>query len=282
MVEFYSHSKLNDKITAIKSMTGEIMYLVEGENKAVLIDTCLGVGNLKSYVDNLTTKPIEVILTHGHVDHALGAPEFDVVYMNKEDISVYKEMSPLEERKGYIQGNLGGVLPNFDPSEYVAPQMIDFKDLKDGDVFDLGEITLEIYSLAGHTKGTMVVLIPEEKTLIIGDACNTATFLFDKNSLTVEEYKSNLIELEEKINSKYEKVFAMHHEIELPKNIIKNVVEVCNTILKGEADDIPFEFMGHTNYIAKAVGERFIRLDDGFGNIIYNKGKVHKNELLRD
>ncbi len=276
MVQFYTHNKLNDKITAIISLTGEIMYLVEGEKKAVLIDTCLGVGNLKNYVDKLTNKPLEVIITHGHLDHALGAPEFDIVYMNKEDIELYKEMSPIEERKGYIQGNLGGILPDFKPSEYVTPQMLDFKELNDGDIFDLGGITLEIFSMAGHTKGTMVALMPEEKILILGDACNKATFLFDKYSLNVEEYKNNLIELEEKLQNRYEKAFGMHHEMELSKDIIKNVIDVCDNILNGEVDDVPFEFMGHTNYIAKAVGDRFERLDGGFGNIIYNKGKVRK------
>ena len=82
MIQYYSAEKLNTHMTAIRSLTGEIMYLIEGEEKAVLVDTCLGVGHLRKFVETLTEKPITVILTHGHVDHALGAPEFDEVYMN--------------------------------------------------------------------------------------------------------------------------------------------------------------------------------------------------------
>ncbi|MFJ5760653.1 MBL fold metallo-hydrolase [Neobacillus sp. NPDC093182] len=57
--------------------TGELMYLVEGTVRAALIDTGTGVGDLKAYIDNLTDKPYFVMLTHGHVDHAMGAPAFD-------------------------------------------------------------------------------------------------------------------------------------------------------------------------------------------------------------
>ena len=85
MVPFYSSEKVTEHITAIRSMTGEIMYLIEGTHKAVLVDTCLGVGHLRAFVEGLTQKEILVVLTHGHVDHAMGAPEFEQVYMNRKD-----------------------------------------------------------------------------------------------------------------------------------------------------------------------------------------------------
>lgn len=274
MVEFYSSEKINKSITAIRSMTGEIMYLIEGENKAALIDTCLGVGHLKAFVEQLTNKPITVILTHGHIDHAMGAPEFDEVYMNLKDEPVYAAMSGIEERKGYIAANLLGELTDFNEEDYVKPYPINFLNLQDGDSFDLGGIHLDIYSLPGHTKGTMVILIREEGVLILGDGCNTATFLFDENPLTVEMYRSNLIALEQRLRGKYHRVFLCHHDMEVSIDIMKNVIEVCDMIMEGNTDDIPFTFMGHTYFIAKAVGEHFRRLDGMEGNIIYHKDKV--------
>lgn len=71
---FYSVYKVTDYIDAIKSKTGEIMYLLKGTKRAVLVDTCLGVGNIRSVVENITKLPITVLLSHGHVDHAMGAP----------------------------------------------------------------------------------------------------------------------------------------------------------------------------------------------------------------
>lgn len=274
MVEYYKSEKINETMTAIRSMTGEIMYLVEGQDKAVLIDTCLGVGHLRQFVENLTEKPITVLLTHGHVDHALGAPEFDEVYMNSADIEVYEKMSPLEERIGYIQANLGGNLPAFTEDDYVKPSPADFKELTDGQSFDLGGVHIEAYALPGHTHGTMVMLIPEERALILGDACNNSTFLFDENSLSVNEYRENLIQVKEKLEGRYDTTYLCHHVMTASKDMIAHVIEVCNDILDGKADDIPFEFMGHHAFVAKKANERFERVDGGEGNIIYDKEKL--------
>mgnify|MGYP000450074705 FL=1 len=38
--------------TLLRSITGELLYLVEGQEKAALIDTCLGVGHLRSLVES--------------------------------------------------------------------------------------------------------------------------------------------------------------------------------------------------------------------------------------
>lgn len=274
MVEYYRSEKINETMTAIRSMTGEIMYLVEGQDKAVLIDTCLGVGHLRQFVENLMEKPITVLLTHGHVDHALGAPEFDEVYMNSADIEVYEKMSPLEERIGYIQANLGGNLPAFTEEDYVKPSPADFKELTDGQSFDLGGVHIEVYALPGHTHGTMVMLIPEERALILGDACNNSTFLFDENSLSVNEYRENLIRVKEKLEGRYDTTYLCHHVMTASKDMIAHVIEVCDDILDRKADDIPFEFMGHHAFVAKRVNERYERVDGGEGNIIYDKEKL--------
>lgn len=279
MVQFYRSEKVNETITAIRSLTGEIMYLIQGEERAVLVDTCLGVGHLREFVEKLTDKPLTVILTHGHIDHAMGAPDFDCVYMNPADREVYEEMSDIEERKGYIAANNRGELPDFTPDDYVAPFPVKFLELKDGDVFDLGGVHLDIFSLPGHTNGSMVVLVREEKILILGDACNTATFLFDKNSLTVEEYKENLISVDSRLEGAYERVFLCHHDMETSPDIISQVIMVCDDILEDRADDIPFEFMGKIYCMAKAAGEGMQRVDGGCGNIIYNRKRIRKTDI---
>lgn len=274
MTEFYRAEPVTERMTAIRSLTGEIMYLLHGDERDLLVDTCLGVGHLKTLVDRLATHPLTVVLTHGHIDHAMGAPEFEDVYMSHKDADIYLSMRDPEGRLGYIRANLGGQLPEGIGETLVAPAPMTFKDLRDGDVFDLGGIHAEIYALPGHTPGSMVVLVKEERVLILGDACNKSTFLFDENSLTVEEYRENLIALRDRLAGRYDRVFICHHDMEMQADIMDHVTQVCDVIMAGKADDVPFEFMGQTNYIAKAVGERMNRLDGIDGNIIYNKDKV--------
>lgn len=282
MTAFYSVQNVTSRITAIRSLTGEILYLLVGDDKALLIDTCVGAGNLRDLVESLTDKPITVLLTHGHIDHAMGAPEFAGstgrpacdIYMNYADTAIYLAMNSIEDRKGYVMAGLGGQMPEGLEETFLAPAPMTFQDLQDGDRFDLGGCTAEVYALPGHTPGSMVVLIPEERILILGDACNKSTFLFDANSLTVEEYRENLAALQERLAGRYDRVFICHHDMEMQPEIMQNVLDVCDDILAGRTDDMPFEFMGQTNYIAKAVGERMNRLDGIDGNIIYNKDKV--------
>lgn len=274
-MEFYTSEKINKNLTCIRSKTGELMYLLEGDTQCALIDSCFGVGNLRSYVESLTNKPITLFLTHGHVDHAMGAPEFKEVYMNKMDISLYQSQCTLEERVRYAHGVMGAEADEIREDEYTASEREKtFQNLEDGMTFEIAPFHLDTYAFPGHTKGSMIFLIREMRTLILGDACNNATFLFDPICPPLSVYKQTLIVNRDRLQGKYDRVFISHHVMEADANIMDQVVEVCDEALAGKADDLPFEFMGMKAYIAKKCNEQFEREDGKFGNIIYNKHKT--------
>ena len=275
MVKFHSE-KVSEHITRIYGLTEEQMYLVTGSQKAALIDTGSGAGSLRSYVETLTDKPVTVLLTHGHVDHAMGAPEFDTVYMSREDDYIYSQHCELEARKGYLSQS-----PDFDKiveEDYIPVASADsFHDLREGDVFDLGGISVEVYSCPGHTKGSLCMLIREERTLITGDACNTFTFLFDTYSTGLSTYEKNLTALKEKTAGKYDRILLSHGPgREYPVELIDEVLEVCEDIKSGNVDDLPFEFMGRKAFIAKAMEMGGGRLDGKLGNIVYDKERIQE------
>ena len=72
-MQYFKSLKVTDSITQIEDLCGTKMYLVEGSERAVLIDTGIGLGNICKYVRKLTSKPLTVLITHGHVDHAMYA-----------------------------------------------------------------------------------------------------------------------------------------------------------------------------------------------------------------
>ena len=45
------------------------MFLVIGEERALLIDTGVGMTDLPALIRSLTPLPYDVVLTHGHLDH---------------------------------------------------------------------------------------------------------------------------------------------------------------------------------------------------------------------
>lgn len=274
-MNYYKSKKVTERITAIRSLSGEIMYLAEGEERAVLIDTCIGVGHIRQFVEKLTDKPITVLLSHGHIDHAMGAPEFAQAYMNWKDIPLYQSQCAVTARKEYAFASIGPGAAEIADWEYVPVDLdYPFKNLTDGMVFDLGGLHIEVYAFPGHTKGCMIFLIREERILILGDACNNATFLFDDVCSTVAEYQNEVNRTAKRLNGKYDRVFIMHHIMEAPATILTEMSAVCDAILAGKADNVPFSFMGKKACIAMAANQRFERNDGLFANLIYNPDRI--------
>lgn len=278
---FFTFKKVNDRITSIWSACGEIMYLIEGDDRALLMDTNLGVRGLRALVDSLTGLPYDVVITHGHIDHAMGAPEFrdKKVYLNAKDIPVYQSMCPVDGRDGYVRANLGPAYSQYGltKDDYLpAEPDFPFLALEEGMVFDLGGVQVQIYAYPGHTKGSMILYIPQLRTLITGDACNNSTFIFDANSTSLEEYRDNTIRIRDLFSGKLDHIYICHHEMEVSTDLLSNMADVCEEALEGRADDVPYEFMGQKAWIAKKADDHFHRLDGRSGNIIYSKEHLWK------
>ena len=60
-------------------------YLLCGRNGAALIDTGLGVSNIKRMVDRLTNLPVTVFTTHVHWDHIGGHRFFDRIAVHEAE-----------------------------------------------------------------------------------------------------------------------------------------------------------------------------------------------------
>ena len=63
-------SLLKEKTWVFSTWDHSTMYLIEGEDKAALIDTGTRCADLDKIVGQITRKPLEVIVTHMHPDHA--------------------------------------------------------------------------------------------------------------------------------------------------------------------------------------------------------------------
>ncbi len=279
---FYQTEKLSPRITRIWDVSRTAMYLVEGSESALLVDTGVGVGSLKEQVDKLTNKPVTVVLTHGHVDHAMGASDFDKVYLSHADMPVYAIHSLMDVRRGYVAGAVTtgadpGLISRVQESDFLPPKVAEsFLPLSGGMRFDLGDISAEIFDAAGHTPGSVAVLIPEEEMLILGDSCNAFTFLFDDFCPSVAEYRENLLRLRAQTEGRYSRCLFSHGLGDGCAEMIDNVIAVCDDILAGEVDNMPFRgFNGEPAFIAKAMDfSRFCRADGGEGNVVYKPEKI--------
>ena len=133
-------------------------YFVIGEEKVLVIDTMNGFTDIMSVIRGITDKPVVVVNTHGHGDHTFGNVYFDEAYINPKDLELAEEMCAIPE---FVEA-----------CSKHGMSMPPFKAINEGDIIDLGGRTLEVFELPGHTPGSIVLLLREDRVLFTGDAIN--------------------------------------------------------------------------------------------------------------
>ena len=150
-----------------------VMYLVIGEDRAVLIDGGSGIGRIDKVVEELTDKPYFLLLTHTHNDHIGGCKDFNEIAL-MDDV-----MSWERSAKGYGKAKMGEIIsegyvikdlpPDFDPDNYYAAPFIVTEWLQDNDVVDLGGRRLEVLYTPGHASNHICLLDRDARYLFVGD-----------------------------------------------------------------------------------------------------------------
>lgn len=116
-------------------------------------------------------------------------------------------------------------------------------------------------------------LIPEDRVLIIGDACDDNVLLFDNFSSSVGKYMAYLQKLRD-LDSEYDLVLGNHGVFSFPKALIDNVLECCRLILSHQDSHIPTKMLGGEMYSCHPIGADTLRLDGKPGNVLYSDEKV--------
>lgn len=145
-------------------------YLVCGRERAVLIDTGLGVSNIKTIVDTLTSLPILVLTTHAHWDHIGGHryfPSIAVHEMEKDWLTTFP--LPLSVVKQNLLAHSCVFPDDFDLESYHLFQGEAQMVLQDGDTIDLGNRQLTVIHTPGHSPGHCCFYDPQRKYLFSGD-----------------------------------------------------------------------------------------------------------------
>ena len=110
-------------------MANESLYLVEGRNKAVLIDAGTNIKDLDKIIASISKKPVMLVATHVHPDHTgTSIDAFKEIFINQGDTV-----------------NIPQFMPNYKGT---------VKYLKDGQKIDLGGRTIEVVFTPAHTPGS--------------------------------------------------------------------------------------------------------------------------------
>lgn len=166
--------------------------LVRGERLAILWDTGQGKGDWTAFLTQHVTTPCLVLHSHGHADHVGGDRFFPLIHLHRADW-------PLLARQGLE-----------------APGCR-VEDLVPGTAFDLGGLHARVVSLAGHTKGSMGLLLEEEGLLLAGDGLNPTLLMLDGDSAPVSVLRRTL---EATLALPFDRFLATHYPTPQPKKLV--------------------------------------------------------------
>ena len=182
------------------------MYVVIGPEKAMVIDTGFGIGNVKGLVDELTGgMPLVVVNTHSGPDHCMGNVRFERVYCHKYCVpNITRKCAPGAWDYLFDQdGN--NIWLQFDKQD--VPQYRDYEliPVENHHMFNLGgDHNVELVWQPGHDSGHAMFLDHKTRILFAGDdvcsdviACGSGGREGDpyRKYCTIEAYRNELEKL---------------------------------------------------------------------------------------
>jgi len=214
-----------------------ICYVVEGEERAVLIDAGTGIGNLKEVVSQLTTLPVSVVLTHEHYDHVGSAHLFTEVAMYDDSIgiNVLRNGVGNDRLQGYVTGDyLWKPLPGgFDPESWTIPPVMPTTLYNEGDAIDLGGRMLEVIYTPGHSPGSMCLLDSKQRLLFTGDVFFPGPLYAHPADVHIEHYRKSIDKLADRVDE-YDYICSGHNDPWVKSEVMPRVKEAFNTIFEGQ------------------------------------------------
>lgn len=233
------------------------MYLIEGTKASFLLDTGYGPVGLKEHIEDLTELPITVLLTHGHVDHCMGAREFEDVRMSKRDLASFNEHS----QEGYRERLLNEYYPHIEiPPLQDAIDSEQVKNIEDGEVFDLGGgVSIEAIPVPGHTVGSMMFLIHGKNAILFGDACEPAIPIMEDAAAPISEYIKALENINAR-SSEFDLILGSHPPYRFEQSLVNQIIDLSQAVLNDDPRKKPYE--GPLSQFPKEYDQNFWCIED--------------------
>jgi hydroxyacylglutathione hydrolase len=267
MFEYFKVNKVGKNIWAIQGLADDLMHLVIGSKKAMLVDTGFGVGNLSGLVKSLTDLPIIVVNTHGHLDHTGGNPGFPEVWMNNIDFPAWEDTCTEERRIAGIKRFYPVDHPDFNMvmAGFIKNTAFKMLSLDPGMKIDLGDSQFQVIEFPGHTPGSICLLDPDGKVLFAGDSIvATPVWMYLKHSGTVATYLEGVKNLI-KINDQFNVIYPGHMPTPLYNDILFDFANCAQEII-----DSPIRGNPTTTFVGEGLS-----WTHGKATIIYDSKKVN-------
>lgn len=214
--------KLTADTWVITNRWQNFMYLLIGQERALLIDTGYGEGNLREMVQSITDKPVIVLNTHGHFDHTGGNAWWDSAWMTAEAEKIARHTFCSQHDVWFAEK------PHQD---YKVHQVADC------DRINLGGRCVEIIAIPAHEESSIAILDSHARLLFTGDELEAGqVLLFTRGrGLSLEEvaqrHKNNMLRLKAR-RGEYDFLCPAHNGVMLePDTYLDDFIALDTAII---------------------------------------------------
>ncbi len=173
-------------------------WLIAGDDRAVLLDSGLGICPIRPVAERLCPLPIDLVTSHYHFDHVGGHHEFDAIAAHEAAVAPLAAGTPdhvlagyasfVADREPHVDEYLAldrawfGLLldaavprpfpDSFDPAAWTTGPVRVRSTLCDGDVLELGGRSLTVLHTPGHSPDSLCLLDERDGVLFAADQFN--------------------------------------------------------------------------------------------------------------
>lgn len=249
------------------------MDLIVGSHHALLFDTGYGYGDLRAVVRSITDKPLYVVNSHGHVDHACGNEAFGGAYIHPLDMQLCREHNGPQMRRAEL--DVAEVPPDFDLDAHLRLGPGELRPVGEGASFDLGGVTLQVLHLPGHTAGSIGLWCQEKRLLFAGDAMNCFVWLFLPEAQDLGTY---IRTLHKAAGLPFTHMIQSHEPDPVPKRKLWDYLDLAEHLdfEAGYPVPAPLGYGGETRICTRLGLHYDDRSHPGFAALMISREKVRK------
>lgn len=209
--QVYTYSQFAPGFWVIEEK-GVRCFLVEGPERAMLVDTGFGGGDLEGLVSQLTDKPVFLVNTHADGDHTGCNRQFGPALMH-----------PAEFDRYHSSKNGAG---------------LEAHPLWEGHVLDLGKWKFEVLLIPGHTPGSVALVDWQNRLLISGDSVQAGNVFLFGPGRNLPAYLASLERLAA-LETQIDTILPSHGPCPLKGDILPRLLQAAQDLQAGRLEGCP-------------------------------------------